>query len=238
MKYSSETKRTRKNLERIQSKFSNQSFKLMCFSLLIFFTYYFGLVFLSILHVSSPSINFRFTRRETLHLGSAFPKRSIQPTPTKTKVWMDYRVKEDSLNEDSISSPKISTTELSENADDHENEENIDPKSTEDGQGGFKEPVVEKEMEAKPSPRVLVKPRESWVKSVVSKDSVDSKESTSSPEKQTVFPSMKNQNVDNIPVKPSPRKINEEKAKALANLSPSGSLLKIYLLLRNCNVII
>ena len=61
---------------------------------------------------------------------------------------MDYRVKEDSLDEDSMSSSKLSPTELSKNVDDHENEENIDPKSTE-GQGMLQEPVVEKEMEAK-----------------------------------------------------------------------------------------
>ena len=108
---------------------------------------------------------------------------------------MDYRVKEDSIDEDSVSSPK--TTELSENTVDHENEENIDPKSTEGqgvtfDEGGFKEPVVE----------------------------------TISPEKQTEFPSMKNQN-DNIPVKPSPRKINEERVKAVVHLSPSG-ILKIH----------
>ena len=125
---------------------------------------------------------------------------------------MDYRVKEDSLDEDSMSSSKLSPTELSKNVDDHENEENIDPKSTE-GQGVLQEPVVEKEMEARPSPRVLIKPRESWVKKVVSKDSIDSKESISSPEKQIVFPSMTNQNVDNAPVKPSRRKsvpVNQE----------------------------
>ena len=97
-----------------------------------------------------------------------------------------------------MSSSKLSPTELSKNVDDHENEENIDPKSTE-GQGVLQEPVVEKEMEARPSPRVLIKPRESWVKKVVSKDSIDSKESISSPEKQIVFPSMTNQNVDNAP---------------------------------------
>ena len=115
-----------------------------------FFAHFFHLllwlVFLCIVHVSSPSffINFRFTRRETLHLGRAFPKRSIEPTPTKTKVWMDYRVKEDSIDEDSVSSPK--RIELSENTVDQENEENIDPKSTEGqgfDEGGFKEPVVE-----------------------------------------------------------------------------------------------
>ena len=38
---------------------------------------------------------------------------------------MDYRVKEDSLDEDSMSSSKLSPTELSKNVDDHENEENM-----------------------------------------------------------------------------------------------------------------
>ena len=106
---------------------------------------------------------------------------------------MDYRVKEDSIDEDSVSSPK--RIELSENTVDQENEENIDPKSTEGqgfDEGGFKEPVVE----------------------------------TISPGKQTEFPSVKNQN-DNLPVKASPRKINEERVKAVVHLSPSG-ILKIH----------
>ena len=61
--------------------------------------------------------NSRFTRRETLHLGTAFPKRSIDITPAK-KVWMDYRVQENSIEEEES---VVSTR-------DEENDENVDPK--------------------------------------------------------------------------------------------------------------
>ena len=85
--------------------------------------------------------NSRFTRRETLHLGTAFPKRSIDITPAK-KVWMDYRVQENSIEEEES---VVSTR-------DEENDENVDPKVNSeiptDSSKLFKSPV-------KPSPRKI-----------------------------------------------------------------------------------
>lgn len=54
---------------------------------------------------------FRFTRRETVHLGNAFGKRSIEVTPKSHRIWTDYRTKnDDSMDQDSLASAKNGMT--------------------------------------------------------------------------------------------------------------------------------